>query len=68
MSYPSDTDTLLSSAYQATIYESLGYTPFMAGILGSVWCVLNGTGNLLGGILGDYVGRKRQIGKKAPPC
>ncbi|KAJ9637394.1 hypothetical protein H2204_004818 [Knufia peltigerae] len=48
-------------AYQATIYESLGYTPFMAGILGSVWCVLNGTGNLLGGILGDYVGRKRQI-------
>ena len=50
-------------AYQATIYESLGYTPFMAGILGSVWCVLNGTGNFLGGVIGDYVGRKRQIGK-----
>ncbi|KAK5058471.1 hypothetical protein LTR69_006876 [Exophiala sideris] len=48
-------------AYQAVIYESLGYSPFMAGILGSVWCVLNGTGNFLGGVIGDYVGRKRQI-------
>lgn len=33
----------------------------MAGILGSVWCVLNGTGNLIGGVIGDYVGRKKQI-------
>jgi hypothetical protein len=33
----------------------------MAGVLGSIWCVLNGTGNLLGGLIGDYIGRKKQI-------
>ena len=35
----------------------------MAGIFGSIWSVLNGTGNFCGGMLGDYVGRKKLVGK-----
>ena len=35
----------------------------MAGIFGSIWGFLNGTGNFFGGILGDYVGRKRLVGR-----
>jgi MFS family permease len=50
-------------AYQSTIYQSLGYSAFMAGIFGSIWSVLNGTGNFCGGMLGDYVGRKKLVGK-----
>jgi hypothetical protein len=34
----------------------------MAGVFGSIWSVLNGTGNFCGGMLGDYVGRKKLVG------
>jgi len=55
-----------SLAYQSVIYGSLGYSNFTVSIIASVWCVFNGIGNLIGGLLGDYVGRKRQMGKLWP--
>ncbi|KAF7186641.1 MFS glucose transporter mfs1 [Pseudocercospora fuligena] len=48
-------------AYQSPIYEGLGFSPFVASILGAVWTVMNFTGNFTGGILGDYIGRSRQL-------
>jgi hypothetical protein len=54
---------MTNSAYQSTIYGSLGFSPFMSEILAASWTVCNGAGNLLGGYIGDYVGRKRQISK-----
>lgn len=48
-------------SYQATIYEGLGFTPYMAAILGAVWGCMNFVGNFAGGILGDFIGRKLQL-------
>lgn len=47
--------------YQAVIYGSLGFNGFLVIIFSGIWCFCNGTGNLVGGVLGDYIGRKRQI-------
>ncbi|OAL28312.1 hypothetical protein AYO22_03018 [Fonsecaea multimorphosa] len=47
--------------YQAVIYGSLGFSPFMIGILASIWCICNGTGNFIGGTGVDYFGRVRLI-------
>lgn len=52
-----------SIAYQAPIYEGLGFSPFLAAILGAVWCIMNFVGNFTGGVLGDFIGRSRQLGK-----
>jgi hypothetical protein len=59
---PRNNSNIFLLAYQSTIYQSLGYSAFMAGIFGSIWSVLNGTGNFCGGMLGDYVGRKKLVG------
>ncbi|KAK4501065.1 hypothetical protein PRZ48_006871 [Zasmidium cellare] len=48
-------------AYQSTIYQGLGFSPFMSAILGGVWCIMNFIGNFTGGILGDFIGRSRQL-------
>ncbi|KAJ9608743.1 hypothetical protein H2200_006514 [Cladophialophora chaetospira] len=48
-------------AYQSVIYQSLGFSPFLSAIIGAAWASTLFWGNLLGGILGDYVGRKKQF-------
>jgi MFS family permease len=49
--------------YQAVIFGALGYSGFVVTIFSGVWTFFNGAGNLLGGIIGDYVGRKKQMGQ-----
>lgn len=50
-------------AYQSVIYGRLGFSPFMIGILGAVWTVLNGTCNFIGGVVVDRTGRVRLLGR-----
>lgn len=47
--------------YIVVIFGALGYSGFMISIFTGIWCFFNGAGNLLGGIIGDYMGRKKQI-------
>jgi hypothetical protein len=48
-------------AYQQVIYASLGFKPFMIGVMSGIWCTLNGTGNFVGALIIDKVGRVRQM-------
>lgn len=35
----------------------------MIGVMSGIWCFLNGTGNFIGGVIVDKVGRTRQLCK-----
>ena len=35
----------------------------MVGVMSGIWCTLNGTGNFIGGLIVDKVGRVRQLGQ-----
>ena len=52
----------LFPVYQAIIYKSLWYSPSMAEILRFVCLVLNATDSFFGGLSGDRIGRKKQLG------
>jgi len=47
--------------YSVVIYTSLGFSPFVIGIVTGVWSVLLAVGNFLGGIVADRIGRRPHL-------
>ncbi|KAF2806030.1 general substrate transporter [Mytilinidion resinicola] len=52
---------LVLLTYSPTIYEGLGFSPFMTNVMAAIWSTFNGLGNLGGAVIADRVGRRRQL-------
>lgn len=53
----------LAADYGYSIYSTLGFSPFMIGVMIGIWSVINGFGNLAGAVITDRVGRVRLMGE-----